>query len=141
MVRNETCKRLRFKTGSLWCCTPARASTLPINPTFLFFYLIYTLLLLCGLQCLLFKIPAFTIVNELKSIPSLDQKDWGIVSYVSIMRLNFALDAASASTVSQLRRRLSLDSVAVDHLRYQQARLSAVSSTFYAFLFSHLFIF
>lgn len=89
----------------------------------------------------LFEISAFTIVNELKSIPSVDQKDRGIVSYVSIMRLNFALDATPASTVSQLRLALPLDGGAVDHIRHQQARLCAVSSTFYAFLFSHLFIF
>jgi len=57
------------------------------------------------------------------------------------MLLNFALVAASASTVSQLRRGFLLDSGAVNHFRHQQARLSAVSSTFYAFLFSHLFIF
>lgn len=57
-------------------------------------------------------------MNELKSLPSLDQKDGdggGIVSYVSIMRLNFALDAASASIVSQLRRGLSLVGGAVNH--------------------------
>lgn len=104
-------------------------------------YFIYMSFLLCGVQHLQFKISAFTIVNEFKSIASLDQKDKGIVSYVSIMRMNFALVTASASTVSQLRRGLSLDSCAVNHFRHQQARLSSVSSTFYAFLFSHLFIF
>ncbi len=116
-----------------------RQGPLYVKPSFLHLYV--DILGLCGLQRLLFKISAFTIVNELKSIPSLDQRDGGIVSNVSITRLNFALDAASASTVIQLRRGLSLDSVAVNHIRHQQARLSAVSSTFYAFLFSHLFIF
>lgn len=80
-------------------------------------------------------------MNSQISPPVWSWRKGGIVSYVSVMRLNFTLDAASASTVNQLRLALWLDAGAVNRRGRQQARLSAVSSTFYAFLFSHLFIF
>jgi len=77
----------------------------------------------------------------------MDRGGWGggggFVSYVSVMRLNFALDTASANTASQLRRGFPLVGGAVDHRPPPTNKLDClpVSSTFYAFLFSHLFIF
>lgn len=54
----------------------------------------------CRLECVLFKLPAFIIVNEIEAILTMDQKDWGegeIVSYVSATRANFLLATAAAT--------------------------------------------
>lgn len=79
---------------------------------------------------MLFKPSAFIIVNEIEAIPTMDQKDGGIVSYVSVTRANFQLATAAATPVSQRCRCLLLDSGAATHPQRQQARLSAVSSYF-----------
>lgn len=107
-----------------------------------FFYLLYVFFFtLVGFQRRLFKPEVPIIVNEVQFIPGTDQKERE-KSRLCVRHLTkVPLDNSAVSPANQLRRGLPLVAEGVYHLECQHARLSAPSSTFYAFLFSHLFIF